>query len=214
MTSQILRATPVAGRVALKLQTVCQQFLKALDAFAEAKIRNAVPQRELHREKREINGCRQLEHADQSLPGAGRSGRTSAMLGQFQQRNEQQEVLDQEATLMPSDVETVQSGNIGHTLDLSASRAYDSALEILGACKLTGNFHVDLEILLKDMDALDKVTFEVQPESHLTYFTDCRHVLFRPNETVHTGQFSEIIRSIKDRLGFDGTRPWWSRVFH
>jgi hypothetical protein len=34
-------------------------------------------------------------------------------------------------------------------LHLSKSRAYDAALEILGTYKLTGNFHVNLEIVLK-----------------------------------------------------------------
>ena len=72
MPSQILRAAPVAGMVALKLQTVYQRFLHALDAFAEAKMRNAVPERDLRRAQREINRCRRLMHADHSLPSMGR----------------------------------------------------------------------------------------------------------------------------------------------
>jgi hypothetical protein len=68
---------------------------------------------------------------------------------------------------MPFDIETMsrEGGNIERTLNLSASRAYDCAIEILGAYKLTGNFHVNPEIVLKDIDALDKVTFEVEPGS-------------------------------------------------
>jgi hypothetical protein len=126
------------------------------------------------------------------------------MLAQFQQRDE------------PRGEERANVGGkgIGRTLDLSASRAYDSALEILGAYKLTANFHLNLEIVLKDIDAFDRVTFEIEPRSQLPYSPDCRHVLFRPNANVHMDQFSEIIRSIKGRVGFDGTRPWWTRLFH
>jgi hypothetical protein len=64
--------------------------------------------------------------------------------------------------------------NIEHALNLSASRAYDSALEILGAYKLTGNFHINLEIILKDIDAFDKVTFEIEPRSPLPYSSNGR----------------------------------------
>jgi hypothetical protein len=157
-----------------------------------------------------------LSPADARRPQLAEHGQTLIMLARFQQRNERQKVPDKGATPMPSDVETMsmEGRNIEHTLNLSASRVYDSALEILGAYKLTGNFHVNLEIVLKDIDALDKVTFEVEPRSQRTYLTDCRHVRFRPNKDVHMGQFSEIIRSIKGRVGFDGTQPWWARVFH
>ncbi len=125
-------------------------------------------------------------------------------LAQFQQRDEPR----------GEERANIRGGDIGQTIDLSASRAYDSALEILGAYKLTGNFHLNLEIVLKDIDAFDRVTFEIEPRSQLSYSPDCRHVLFRPNANVHMDQFSEIIRSIKGRVGFDGTRPWWTRLFH
>ncbi len=146
--------------------------------------------------------------------GDRHSGRTLTMLAQFQQRHGRQEVPDKAATLMPFDIETMsrEGGNIERTLNLSASRAYDSALEILGAYKLTGNFHINLEIVLKDIDAFDKVTFEVEPKSQLPYSPDCRHVLFRPNENVRMSQFSDIMRSIKSRIGFDATWPWWVRA--
>ena len=135
------------------------------------------------------------------------------MLAQFQQRHERQ-AAPKAAALMPSDVETRSSedGNIECTLNLSASRAYDSALEILGAYKLTGNFHTNLEIVLKEIDAFDKVTFEVEPMC-LPYFTGCRRVLFRPNDNIHMSQFSGIMRSIRRRIGFDATSPWWVRIF-
>jgi hypothetical protein len=99
------------------------------------------------------------------------------------------------------------------TLDLSESRTHDSALKILGAYKLTGNFHVNLEIVLKDLGAFDKVTYEVEPEAMLPFHPDCRNVAFWPNEDVSTERFSEIMRSIKDRIGFDATLPWWGRLF-
>jgi hypothetical protein len=139
------------------------------------------------------------------------------MLAQLQQRHARQAALQapQAAALMPFDIETVsrEGGHIERTLDLSASRAYDCALEILGAHKLTGNFHVNLEIVLKDIGALDKVTFEVEPSSQLFHATDCRHVLFRPGRNVHMRQFDDIMRSLRRRIGFDATSPWWARLF-
>jgi hypothetical protein len=123
---------------------------------------------------------------------------------------------DEGATLMRLDAETatIKNRKIEHALDLSESRAYDCALEILEAHKLTGNFHVNLEIVLKHLGAFDKVTFEIEPKSYLTHHPDCRHVVFRPNRDVHVGEFGEIMRSLKGRIGFDATRSWWSRVFH
>ena len=136
------------------------------------------------------------------------------MLVQLQQRHARQ-AAPQAAALMPFDIETLrrEGGTIERTLELSASRAYDCALEILGAHKLTGNFHVNLEIVLKDIDALDKVTFEVEPRSQLFCATDCRHVLFRPRGNVRMSQFSDIMRSLRRRIGFDAPSPWWVRLF-
>src|SRR5271155_1546739 len=51
--------------------------------------------------------------------------------------------------------------NISERLELSESRAYDSALSILGAYKLTGNFATELEIVLRDLGILDKITYEI-----------------------------------------------------
>jgi hypothetical protein len=47
---------------------------------------------------------------------------------------------------MSSDLGTVaiEDGNIERRLDLSESRAYDCALEILAGLKLTGSFHINL----------------------------------------------------------------------
>src|SRR2546430_3072835 len=87
--------------------------------------------------------------------GDARTRRTLTTLAQFQQRDEPR----------GEERANIRGGDIGQTIDLSASRAYDSALEILGAYKLTGNFHLNLEIVLKDIDAFDRVTFEIEPRS-------------------------------------------------
>lgn len=100
--------------------------------------------------------------------------------------------------------------NVGQILELSESRTYDAAQESLGAYKLTGNFLVDLEIVLKDLRVLDKITFEIEPK---TLLSDTRHVQFRPTDKVHLDKFADIVRSVKNRIGADPTRPWWVRLF-
>lgn len=100
--------------------------------------------------------------------------------------------------------------NVGQTLELSESRTYDAALESLGAYKLTGNFPVDLEIVLKDLRVLDKIIFEIEPK---TLLSDTRHVQFRPTDKAQLDRFADIVRSVKNRIGADPTRPWWVRLF-
>jgi hypothetical protein len=100
--------------------------------------------------------------------------------------------------------------NVGQTLELSESRTYDAALETLGAYKLTGNFPATLEIVLKNLRVLDKVSFEIMPK---TLLSDTRHVQFRPTDNVHLDRFADIVRSVKNRIGADPTRPWWVRLF-
>jgi len=102
------------------------------------------------------------------------------------------------------------SRSISQTLELSALRTYDAALETLGAYKLTGNFLTELEIVLKDLRVLDKVTFDIKPKSPLS---DCRHVEFRPTDKVHRDRFDEIMGTVGKRLGADSTQSWWSRLF-
>src|ERR1700733_14540411 len=102
------------------------------------------------------------------------------------------------------------SKSISQTLELSELRTYDAALETLGAYKLTGNFLTELEIVLKDLRVLDKVTFDIKPKSALS---DCRHVEFRPTEKVHRDRFVEIMLTIEKRIGADSTQPWWIRLF-
>jgi hypothetical protein len=105
---------------------------------------------------------------------------------------------------------TLDPRNVGQTLELSELRTYDAALETLGAYKLTGNFPVDLEIVLKDLWVLDKVNFEIMPK---TLLSDTRHVQFRPTDKVHLDRFADIVRSVVNRIGADPTRSWWVRLF-
>jgi hypothetical protein len=97
-------------------------------------------------------------------------------------------------------------------LDLSKSRTHEAVLDILRAYKLTGNFHVNLEIVLKDIGVFDKVTYQIERNSKLAYSSpDCRHVVFRPTGNVPDEMFGDIIKSIKARIGLDA--PWWVRLF-
>lgn len=102
------------------------------------------------------------------------------------------------------------SRNLSQTLELSEVRTYDAALETLGAYKLTGNFPTELEIVLKDLRVLDKVTFDIKPKSPLS---DCRHVEFRPTDKIHRDRFVEIMRTVSKRIGADLAQPWWMRLF-
>jgi hypothetical protein len=108
-------------------------------------------------------------------------------------------------------VHATRSSSLSCALDLSKSRAHDAALDILKAYKLTGNFHVNLEIVLKDIGAFDKVTYQIERNPTLSYSQDCRHVVFKPTGNVPNDTFSKIIKSIKARIGFDA--PWWVRLF-
>jgi hypothetical protein len=101
--------------------------------------------------------------------------------------------------------------NIEDALDLSESRAYHCALDILGDDKLNGDFHADLQIVLRDLGVFDKITYEIETKTPLS---DCRHVVFRPKDNVHADRFREITRSIKGRIGYDAKRPWWTILFH
>lgn len=106
------------------------------------------------------------------------------------------------------------SRNPSQTLELSEVRTYDAALETLGAYKLTGHFPTELEIVLKDLRILDKVTFDIKPKSALS---DCRHVEFRPTDKVHGDvhgdRFIEVMRTVKKRIGAYSTQSWWVRLF-
>ncbi len=93
-------------------------------------------------------------------------------------------------------------------IDLSKSRANDAALRILEAYKLTGNFHVNLEIILKHLGAFGEIIYEIAPMSALPYHPDCRHVTFRANETIGTDRFNEITTRLDAWIGLDA-KHWW-----
>ena len=68
MTALILQATPFIEMAATKLSAIYLRLLHAFDAFAEARMRNAVPQWQLRKAQREINRYRRLMHADHKVP--------------------------------------------------------------------------------------------------------------------------------------------------
>jgi hypothetical protein len=68
MTALILRATPLAEIVVLKLQALGRRILRALDAFGEARARNAVPEWQLRKVQREMKRCRQLMLVERTGP--------------------------------------------------------------------------------------------------------------------------------------------------
>ena len=111
------------------------------------------------------------------------------------------------------DAETADAGSQSEIqpccmIDLSKSRTNDAALEILHAYKLTGNFHINLEIILKHLGAFDEVTCEIAPISKLPYHPDCRHVTLRASKNVGIDRFAEIIRCLDAWIGFH-SRHWW-----
>ena len=76
MTTLIMQATPFVEMVAPKLQTIYLRFLRALDAFAENRIRNAVSECEQRRAARETNRHRRMMNANRKRPAkTGRVGR-------------------------------------------------------------------------------------------------------------------------------------------
>jgi len=64
MTTLIMQAAPFVEAVAPKLQTIYRRFLRALDAFAENRIRNAVSEREQRRAAHEIKRYRLMMKSD------------------------------------------------------------------------------------------------------------------------------------------------------
>lgn len=103
------------------------------------------------------------------------------------------------------------NAKLGNTLEISESRTYDCALEILGAYKLTGNFPLDLEIVLKSLGVLGQATFEIKPKS---VFSDCRRVEFLAGDKTDPNQFQGILRMIESRIGSHSTPLSWMRLLH
>src|SRR5262249_35231985 len=110
-----------------------------------------------------------------------------------------------------SEIPATRSASRSCALDLSKSRAHDAVLDILRAHKLTGNFHVNLEIFLKPIGVFDKVTYQIERNPKLSHSWNCRHVIFKSNDNVPRDMFVEIIKSIEARIGFDV--PWWIKLF-
>ena len=73
MTALILQATPFVQAVAPTFRSICRRVRHVLDAFAEAKMRNAVPEEKLRKAQRQIDHYRRLIH--KSLVEAAPSGR-------------------------------------------------------------------------------------------------------------------------------------------
>lgn len=68
MTALIPQAKPFVEMVAPKLQIAYLRCLHAIDDFAEARMRNAVPERQLRKADRAINRYRRMMHADHKSP--------------------------------------------------------------------------------------------------------------------------------------------------
>jgi hypothetical protein len=94
-------------------------------------------------------------------------------------------------------------------LDVSRAKTHDAALDILKAYKLSGNFHGNLDVVLRDMGLFDMVTHRAEPHPALA-FPDCRHVVFIFSGAVADDRCDDIIRAIAARIGFD--TPWWGRL--
>jgi hypothetical protein len=103
---------------------------------------------------------------------------------------------------------TARSRSRSHALDLSRSRTHDAALDILKAYKLSGNFHFNLDTVLKDMGVFEMITYRVEPHPVLD-FSDRRRATFTGGEHVPDAVFDGFIASIKTRIGFD--TPLWVR---
>ena len=58
MTTLMLQAAPFVEFVTPKMRSIYQRFLNTLDAIAEAKLRNAVPERQLRNARHQVESQR------------------------------------------------------------------------------------------------------------------------------------------------------------
>ena len=68
MTALILQSTPFVELVKPTARALHRGFLQALDAYAEARMRKAVPLRELRRAQLRIDHLRRLMHPEHKSP--------------------------------------------------------------------------------------------------------------------------------------------------
>ena len=193
MTAPILRAMPRVEMVVPKMQALHLRLTCALDAACSKRAAGA-----------------RFSRSNCSAAVIALRPRTPTIT---QLSSGHQTIARNASVLDQSEPPSRRASSLARTLDLSESRAHGCALQILQAYKLTGNFHVNLEIVLKDLAAFDKVTYEIEPASQLPFHSDCRHVVFWPNANVHIERFDEIMQSIRDRIGLDATLAWWRRLF-
>ena len=73
MTTLILQATPFAGLIAPKLKAAYAILLHALDAFAENRMRHAVPEWQFRSADREVARYRRMINASRTSPARSRS---------------------------------------------------------------------------------------------------------------------------------------------
>jgi hypothetical protein len=62
MSVQMLQTTSFVVKIAQKLRALYLLLLRAIDAYAAARIRHAVPGWQVHKVQREINRCHRLMH--------------------------------------------------------------------------------------------------------------------------------------------------------
>jgi hypothetical protein len=63
MTALVLSTAPFIAMVTPKVRILHRRIKKALDAFVEARVRNAVPEWQLRRAQREVDRCRRMMRA-------------------------------------------------------------------------------------------------------------------------------------------------------
>ncbi len=102
--------------------------------------------------------------------------------------------------VMPRAVESVRTANT-RTLQLSALRTYDCALDAAHAHKLGGNFPDELAIVLSHLGAMGRVDYAIKPKS---FMSDCREVDFSPADRTSgcaAPDFDDILNRIERAIG-------------
>jgi hypothetical protein len=153
MTTPILRAMPLVEMVGPKMQALYLRLTCALDAACSKRAAGA-----------------RFSRPNCSATVVALRPRTTTIT---QLSSGHQTIARNASVLDQSESPSRRADSLARVLDVSESRTHGSALQILRAYKLTGNFHVNLEIVLKHLAAFDKVTCEIEPESRLPFHSDC-----------------------------------------